>query len=80
MSFGDTIALANGAAIPTIGLGTWLSKPHEVETAVEIAVKVGYRHLDLAQVYTNQIEVGRALKKVIPSVVKREDLVCQAYR
>ncbi|KAE9386246.1 Aldo/keto reductase, partial [Gymnopus androsaceus JB14] len=57
-----------------IGLGTWLSKPHEVENAVEIAVKNGYRHLDLAMIYENQTEVNAALKKVIPSVVKREEL------
>lgn len=41
---------------------------------VEFAVKTGYRHLDLALVYGNQEEVARGLKKVIPSVVKREDL------
>ena len=41
---------------------------------VEIAVRNGYRHLDLAMVYQNQHEVGVALKKVIPSVVKREEL------
>ncbi|KZS87108.1 Aldo/keto reductase [Sistotremastrum niveocremeum HHB9708] len=74
MSFGNTIKLLSGASIPQIGLGTWLSKPHEVENAVEIAIRNGYRHLDLAQIYRNQDEVGRALKKVIPSVVKREDL------
>jgi len=74
MSFGKTVTLANGVTVPQIGLGTWLSKPHEVENAVEIAVRAGYRHLDLAQIYENQDEVGRALKKVIPSVVKREDL------
>ena len=41
---------------------------------MEHAVKHGYRHLDLAMVYQNQHEVGAALKKVIPSVVKREEL------
>ncbi|EKM81197.1 hypothetical protein AGABI1DRAFT_112884 [Agaricus bisporus var. burnettii JB137-S8] len=74
MSFGKTITLSNGAKMPRIGLGTWQSKPHEVENAVEIAVRNGYRHLDLAMIYQNQDEVGRALKKVIPSVVKREEL------
>lgn len=34
----------------------------------------GYRHLDLASIYKNQPEVGAALKKVIPSVVKRKDI------
>lgn len=74
MSFGKTITLSNGAKLPRIGLGTWMSKPNEVENAVEIAVRNGYRHLDLAMIYENQDEVGRALKKVIPSVVKREEL------
>lgn len=41
---------------------------------VEYAVRNGYRHLDLAMIYENQDEVGAALKKVIPSVVKREEL------
>jgi L-glyceraldehyde reductase len=41
---------------------------------VEYAVRHGYRHLDLAMIYENQHEVGRALKKIIPSVVKRSDL------
>ncbi|KAJ2928624.1 hypothetical protein H1R20_g8435, partial [Candolleomyces eurysporus] len=74
MSFEKILTLSNGNTLPQIGLGTWLSKPHEVENAVEIAVRHGYRHLDLARVYQNQDEVGRALKKVIPSVVKREEL------
>ncbi|KAG5733812.1 Aldehyde reductase 1, partial [Termitomyces sp. T112] len=74
MSFRKQITLSNGAHIPQIGLGTWLSAPKEVENAVEIAVTNGYRHLDLAMIYENQDEVGAALKKVIPSVVKREDL------
>ncbi|KAJ7672094.1 Aldo/keto reductase [Mycena rosella] len=74
MSFGKILTLSSGSPLPQIGLGTWLSKPKEVENAVEIAVRNGYRHLDLAMIYENQDEVGAALKKVIPSVVKREDL------
>ncbi|KDR75585.1 hypothetical protein GALMADRAFT_248072 [Galerina marginata CBS 339.88] len=74
MSFGKTITLSDGSKIPQVGLGTWMSKPKEVENAVEIAVKNGYRHLDLAMVYRNQDEVGAALKKLIPTVVKREEL------
>lgn len=92
MSHGKLVSLSTGQTIPQIGLGTWLSKPNEVENAVcllslvigllltvlhpqvEIAVRHGYRHLDLAMIYENQDEVGRALKKVIPSVVKREEL------
>lgn len=74
MSLGKIITLSSGSPLPQIGLGTWLSKPKEVEHAVEYAVRNGYRHLDLAMIYENQDEVGAALKKVIPSVVKREDL------
>lgn len=74
MSFGNIVTLSTGAKLPQIGLGTWLSKPKEVENAVEIAIRNGYRHIDCALIYQNQDEVGAALKKVIPSVVKREEL------
>ncbi|KAJ7099346.1 NADP-dependent oxidoreductase domain-containing protein [Mycena belliarum] len=74
MSFGKILTLSSGTPVPQIGLGTWQSKPKEVENAVEIAVRNGYRHLDLAMIYENQDEVGAALKKVIPSVVKREEM------
>lgn len=55
-------------------MGTWLSKPGEVEGAIQHAIKTGYRHLDLAKIYGNHHEIGAALKSVVPSVVKREDL------
>lgn len=60
--------------MPAIGLGTWLSKPGEVKTAIEVATRVGYRHFDLAKIYGNHAEVGEGLKTVVPSVAKREEL------
>jgi len=74
MSFRKALQLNNGTTIPQIGLGTWLSKPHEVENALVWAVEAGYRHIDCAYVYQNQDEVGAALKRVIPSTVRREEL------
>ncbi|KAJ7033422.1 NADP-dependent oxidoreductase domain-containing protein [Mycena alexandri] len=74
MSFGKILTLSSGTPIPQIGLGTWQSKPKEVENAVETAVRNGYRHIDCAMIYENQDEVGAALKKLIPAVVKREEL------
>jgi L-glyceraldehyde reductase len=41
---------------------------------VEVAVKNGYRHFDFAKSYGNQKELGQALQKLIPSIVKREEL------
>ncbi|KAH9050932.1 NADP-dependent oxidoreductase domain-containing protein [Lactarius deliciosus] len=54
--------LNTGAIMPLIGLGTWKSNPGEVEIAVEIALKNGYRHVDTATAYSNEKEVGIGLK------------------
>jgi len=48
--------------MPTVGLGTWKSKPGEVEHAVEYSLKNGYRHIDTALAYGNEAEVGQGLK------------------
>ncbi|GBF61678.1 alcohol dehydrogenase [Trichophyton mentagrophytes] len=57
-----TFTLNSGYKIPAVGLGTWQSKPHEVEKAVEVALKAGYRHIDGAFAYKNETEVGLGLK------------------
>ncbi|OAA35464.1 Aldo/keto reductase [Beauveria brongniartii RCEF 3172] len=54
--------LNTGDKIPAIGLGTWQSKPHEVQAAVEAALQAGYRHIDTATDYGNEAEVGAGIK------------------
>ncbi|KAJ5610535.1 hypothetical protein N7510_007254 [Penicillium lagena] len=71
MSLGRTFKLNSGHEIPAVGLGTWLSKPHEVENAVETALRLGYRHIDAAACYLNENEVGNGWKK---SGVPREQI------
>jgi L-glyceraldehyde reductase len=58
----QTVKLNSGYDMPVFGLGTWLSKPKEVETAVEVALKAGYLHIDGAAIYQNEEEVGAGIK------------------
>src|SRR5882724_4086889 len=53
---------ANGARIPAIGLGTWELRGRTCARLVEQALKLGYRHIDTAQVYENEREVGEGLR------------------
>jgi diketogulonate reductase-like aldo/keto reductase len=71
MALNRTFKLNNGNFIPAVGFGTWKAPPHQVETAVEHALRAGYRHIDCAPIYRNEGEVGRGIKK---SNVKREDI------
>jgi 2,5-diketo-D-gluconate reductase B len=62
---------ANGARIPAIGLGTWELRGRVCARIVEQALRLGYRHIDTAQVYENEREVGEGLRS---SHVKRDDV------
>ncbi|KAG1902123.1 NADP-dependent oxidoreductase domain-containing protein [Suillus fuscotomentosus] len=57
-----SVKLNTGAVMPTVGLGTWKSKPGQVEHAVEFALKNGYKHIDTAAGYQNETEVGQGIK------------------
>src|ERR1017187_1162436 len=56
------ISLRGGAQLPTVGLGTWPMRGHQAHAAVSAALAAGYRHIDTATMYGNEVAVGRALR------------------
>jgi 2,5-diketo-D-gluconate reductase B len=62
---------ANGAAIPLLGLGTWDLRGRTCARIVEQALRLGYRHIDMAEMYDNERDVGEGLRA---SGVKRSDV------
>ena len=64
------LPLAGGGSIPQLGLGTWPLDDAEVEKAIVVAAEIGYRHVDTAVKYANEVGVGRGLAR---SGLARED-------
>jgi diketogulonate reductase-like aldo/keto reductase len=62
---------ANGARIPAFGLGTWALRGRTCTRMVEEALRLGYRHIDTAEMYENEREVGEGLRA---SGVPREEV------
>jgi 2,5-diketo-D-gluconate reductase B len=62
---------ANGANIPLVGLGTWELRGRTCARIVEQALRLGYRHIDTAEMYGNEREVGDGLRA---SGVKRDEV------
>ncbi|MDP8939708.1 MAG: aldo/keto reductase [Actinomycetota bacterium] len=60
-----------GEKVPSIGLGTWRLSGGACAEAVESALSLGYRHIDTAQMYGNEKEVGRGIGN---SGVEREEI------
>lgn len=64
--------LSNGVKIPSVGFGSWQSPEGAVtEEAIRLALVNGYRHIDAAAIYGNEISVGKGIKA---SKVSREDI------
>ena len=61
----------NNVNIPSIGLGTWDVRGKEGEQIIQLALDVGYRHIDTAQMYENEKEVGNAISD---SKIEREEI------
>ena len=62
---------AHGARIPLLGLGTWDLRGRTCARLVEQALRLGYRHVDTAEMYDNEREVGEGLRA---SGVKRDEV------
>jgi diketogulonate reductase-like aldo/keto reductase len=71
MIFNETYTLSNGVRIPKLGLGTWMIDDTSVSEAVRQAVSIGYRHIDTAQAYQNEVGVGKGIQS---SGVPRGDI------
>lgn len=67
----DYVTLANGVKMPQLGFGVYQVSKDECERCVSDALKVGYRHIDTAQSYFNEEEVGNALAS---SSIPRKDI------
>jgi 2,5-diketo-D-gluconate reductase B len=61
----------NNIDVPALGFGTWQATDEECIKAIEIALDHGYRHVDTAQIYENEAQVGQGIKN---SPVDREDI------
>jgi methylglyoxal/glyoxal reductase len=72
LTIDSTITLNNGVEMPRMGLGVYQVPEGDVtERAVTSALAAGYRHIDTARIYRNEVSVGRAIHA---SGVPREDV------
>lgn len=58
----QNITLSNGVQMPILGFGTFQIEPEQTQNLVSQAIGAGYRHIDTAQSYQNEREVGLAIK------------------
>ena len=57
------ITLNNGRSIPQLGFGVFQIEPKDTAEAASTALRAGYRHIDTAEMYGNEREVGEAVAK-----------------
>ena len=70
-----TVKLNSGYEMPIISLGTWTQDDEETANSVYHALKDGYRLIDTAQYYGNEMGVGNGIKRAInDGIVTREDV------
>lgn len=62
MAVAPTIILNNGVEIPQLGFGTYQIPPGQARAATLAALEVGYRHIDTAEMYGNERQIGEAVR------------------
>ena len=73
--FMEDVKLNSGYKMPVLGLGTWTLSNEQAEKCVYHAIKTGYRLIDTARYYGNEIGVGRGVKKAVEEkICKREEI------
>ena len=73
--FVEDVKLNSGYTMPVIGLGTWTLSNEQAEKCVYHAIKTGYRLIDTARYYGNEIGVGRGIKKAVDEkICSREEI------
>lgn len=69
-----TIKIQN-KTIPALGFGTWQLRGDDCTRATALALDIGYRHIDTAQIYENEAEVGNAIKSALKNArIDRRDI------
>lgn len=67
----QTVSLTNGVQVPILGFGVFQIPQEETAQAVKAAIQAGYRHIDTAQSYLNEREVGQGIAE---SGIDRQEL------
>ncbi len=71
----QTLQTATGAKLPTVGLGLWKIAPENTASMVEAAIACGYRHLDAACDYGNEVQAGVGIQNALAKgLCSRQDL------
>lgn len=72
----STFTLANGTGIPCVGFGTWQTPDGTIAVeSVRTAIEAGYRHIDTAAIYENEVGVGDGVRAGLASTgLAREDV------
>ena len=71
----DTLRIGKNGNMPTIGYGTYQMTNEEVENFFFEALRMGYRHVDTAEAYGNEMGVGRAIQRALSELgLKREEI------